>query len=123
MCGEKQSIKQIYFKGSGKECRMHVQQLNLAKGMKNQVESADAHYDGDERQQTKINDYLENELPQYPELKQDIALDMFEEKSKPLASSRWEQFVEIQEGIDFLFLMQKLSIFIGYYGHQWFLWQ
>ncbi|KAJ8983346.1 hypothetical protein NQ317_003151 [Molorchus minor] len=28
MCGEKQSVKKIFAKGSGKDCRLHVQELN-----------------------------------------------------------------------------------------------
>ncbi|GLV41550.1 hypothetical protein CBL_06779 [Carabus blaptoides fortunei] len=28
MCGEKQSVKKVYGKGTGKECRLHVQMLN-----------------------------------------------------------------------------------------------
>ena len=100
LCGEKQSIKQIFFKGSGKECRMQVQQLNLAKGMKNQVKNANAHYVGDENEQTQIHDHLENEPPQYHMLEQNIPLNEFEKESKPL-SNRWEQFVEVQDGIDF----------------------
>ncbi|XP_018572249.1 zinc finger protein 528-like [Anoplophora glabripennis] len=28
MCGEKQSVKKVYSKGSAKECRLHVQELN-----------------------------------------------------------------------------------------------
>lgn len=28
MCGEKQSVKKVYGKGTGKECRLHVQTLN-----------------------------------------------------------------------------------------------
>ncbi|XP_013774931.1 MRN complex-interacting protein-like [Limulus polyphemus] len=32
MCGEKQSIKQVYGKGSGFDCRKHVQKLNSLKG-------------------------------------------------------------------------------------------
>nr|CAD7456434.1 unnamed protein product [Timema tahoe] len=28
MCGEKQSVKQVYGRGSGKDCRAHVQKLN-----------------------------------------------------------------------------------------------
>ncbi|XP_032685691.1 MRN complex-interacting protein isoform X3 [Odontomachus brunneus] len=31
LCGEKQSVKQIYFQGSGKDCRLHVQRLNSLK--------------------------------------------------------------------------------------------
>ena len=96
LCGEKQSVKQIFFKGSGKECRIQVQQLNLAKGMKNQVESANAHYVGDENEPTQIHD----QLPKHPMLEQNIQLNQFQKESKTL-SNRWEQFFEIQHGINF----------------------
>ncbi|XP_076352036.1 uncharacterized protein LOC143247599 isoform X2 [Tachypleus tridentatus] len=32
MCGEKQSVKQVYGKGSGLDCRKHVQKLNSFRG-------------------------------------------------------------------------------------------
>ncbi|KAK2578929.1 hypothetical protein KPH14_011135 [Odynerus spinipes] len=31
VCNEKQSIRRVYFQGSGKDCRFHVQQLNSQK--------------------------------------------------------------------------------------------
>ncbi|XP_011873163.1 PREDICTED: UPF0544 protein C5orf45 homolog [Vollenhovia emeryi] len=31
LCNAKQSVKQIYFQGSGKDCRLHVQHLNYLK--------------------------------------------------------------------------------------------
>ncbi|KAF7408666.1 hypothetical protein HZH66_003203 [Vespula vulgaris] len=31
VCNEKQSIRRVYFQGSGKDCRLHVQELNSQK--------------------------------------------------------------------------------------------
>eukprot|EP00794_Sanderia_malayensis_P018987 gene18987-20894_t len=39
ICHEKQSVKQVFFKGSGKECRLWVQDMNMKKG-KNQHDLA-----------------------------------------------------------------------------------
>lgn len=36
MCGEKQSLKRVFFNGSGKECRLQVQKLNELKGSNDQ---------------------------------------------------------------------------------------
>ncbi|KAI9551377.1 UPF0544 protein C5orf45-like protein [Daphnia sinensis] len=33
MCGEKQSVNKVFGQGSAKDCREHVQKLNLLKGM------------------------------------------------------------------------------------------
>ncbi|XP_014604074.1 PREDICTED: UPF0544 protein C5orf45 homolog [Polistes canadensis] len=45
VCNEKQSIRRVYFQGSGKDCRSHVQELNLQK-LKD-LESTQTHFDND----------------------------------------------------------------------------
>eukprot|EP01134_Creolimax_fragrantissima_P002710 CFRG2710T1 len=37
LCGEKQSLKMVYFTGSGKDCRVSSQTLNMQRGMKDEL--------------------------------------------------------------------------------------
>ncbi|XP_015588130.1 MRN complex-interacting protein [Cephus cinctus] len=39
VCGEKQSIKQVYYRGTGKDCRVYVQESNLLKSNATQWEN------------------------------------------------------------------------------------
>ncbi len=40
MCGEKQSIKKVFGRGSGADCRKHVQKCNMLQGENGQAEPA-----------------------------------------------------------------------------------
>ncbi|XP_068628934.1 MRN complex-interacting protein [Battus philenor] len=58
MCGEKQSIKRHYGLGNGKECRLHVQKLNVLRG---QMEEVNVAVDSDSYDEDKDNDNHEEE--------------------------------------------------------------
>ncbi|KAF7415076.1 hypothetical protein HZH68_003565 [Vespula germanica] len=46
VCNEKQSIRRVYFQGSGKDCRLHVQELNSQK-LKGFESSQTTHFNTD----------------------------------------------------------------------------
>ncbi len=49
MCGEKQSIKKVFGRGSGADCRKHVQKCNMLQGEVGQTEPAletEEHFSG-----------------------------------------------------------------------------
>ncbi|XP_043258949.1 MRN complex-interacting protein [Colletes gigas] len=62
ICNVKQSFSRVYFQGSGKDCRIHVQKLNATKEYENQPSTSfvmgnDMHYgscDNDCFEQTKL---------------------------------------------------------------------
>ncbi|XP_047344476.1 MRN complex-interacting protein [Vespa velutina] len=48
VCNEKQSIRRVYFQGSGKDCRLHVQELNSQK-LKGLESNQTIHFSTDNR--------------------------------------------------------------------------
>ncbi|XP_046837762.1 MRN complex-interacting protein isoform X1 [Vespa crabro] len=48
VCNEKQSIRRVYFQGSGKDCRLHVQELNSQK-LKGLESTQTTHFNTDNR--------------------------------------------------------------------------
>lgn len=80
LCGEKQSIKRHYGLGTGKECRLHVQKLNSARGEVDETNEI-----------AKLNESSDEELPQIDET--DIGKNEVDLKSK------WSEFVDNTENV------------------------
>ncbi|PSN47731.1 hypothetical protein C0J52_04606 [Blattella germanica] len=83
MCGEKQSLKKVYARGSGRDCRLHVQRLNemCLKG---------------EEQVVNNCDYTVPEFPENIEEKANINKPNFSSANL----SKWCQFLEVPEEED-----------------------
>ena len=92
MCGEKQSIKQVFFTGSGKDCRMHVQTLNFQ--YKDQNRNACKRDTSFKTVICAQDDDTESENRCY-------SLEGLVEKQPEHNSriNRWEMFIERQPGI------------------------
>ncbi|EFN81785.1 UPF0544 protein C5orf45 [Harpegnathos saltator] len=75
LCNEKQSVKQIYFQGSGKDCRLHVQQLNSLKANESlfcvnacEQDDANTHHNSPSNVSTQVSDNdkaVENKWTKY----------------------------------------------------------
>ena len=97
VCGDKQSLKQVFFKGTSKECRQRVQELNHRRGTVS-VEHSISKLNERERLQTWHND----DLPLTGELSGAVTVESDQGESK------WNVFVEksnddINDGIVFYF--------------------
>lgn len=80
LCGEKQSIKKVYGRGSGADCRRHVQNLNSLRQEADKIQTLSVcHYDNPELENKEqgLTTVPENQnrLPTYTE-------------------SRWNQYIE-----------------------------
>ncbi|XP_078038382.1 MRN complex-interacting protein [Augochlora pura] len=77
ICNTKQTFRQIFFQGSGKDCRIQVQKLNAMKEYENQshtsFETANNTYDSEQ------NDYTEEPRLEVPENKWAKYLDTSDE--------------------------------------------
>nr|XP_054757253.1 uncharacterized protein LOC129263363 [Lytechinus pictus] len=81
MCGEKQSVRKVYGKGAGKDCRLLVQSLNMTAG---QITDEDTEL-------SSSNPLVEeNEMSQMTETK--LHLDNITKCPQP--SSRWNRYCE-----------------------------
>ncbi|KAK7484392.1 hypothetical protein BaRGS_00024397 [Batillaria attramentaria] len=79
MCGEKQSIIKVYGRGSGKDCRLHVQKLNQHRGQQKEL------------QESTVFVYQNQHIPQTE------ASDCKDYDSPPLENmqgSKWSTFLE-----------------------------
>lgn len=75
LCGLKQSLKAVLFKGSGKECRLHVQKLNESKGSNDQ------------------NRFTENITPCYSQ-SSGVTPSEALEAAKAASEINWSEFLE-----------------------------
>ncbi|XP_046674113.1 MRN complex-interacting protein isoform X1 [Homalodisca vitripennis] len=80
VCGEKQTVKKVYGRGSGKDCRVHTQKLNGLKG---------------EKEQSQIEQQWEEVTEDIPENSQNKQTSSFS-KGKPTSSktSKWSEYVD-----------------------------
>ncbi|KAK1126985.1 hypothetical protein K0M31_004600 [Melipona bicolor] len=87
ICNFKQTFKQAYFKGSGKDCRIVVQKLNLMKEHENQENvsfnsnSSNHNYTNDYTKQPKSNVNVENKWAKYLDKSEEIKSDIFKASS------------------------------------------
>ncbi|XP_012529496.1 uncharacterized protein LOC114253701 [Monomorium pharaonis] len=72
LCNAKQSIRKIYFQGSGKDCRLHVQHLNSLKAndtsvflYSKQEDSSDNYNATSTTQESDIDNPVKNKLAKY----------------------------------------------------------
>uniref|UniRef100_A0A1B6GUL4 MRN complex-interacting protein N-terminal domain-containing protein n=1 Tax=Cuerna arida TaxID=1464854 RepID=A0A1B6GUL4_9HEMI len=79
VCGEKQTIKKVYGRGSGKDCRLHTQKLNALKG---------------EKEQSTVEQEWEEVIEDIPENSQNKQTSSFL-KGKPTSTrtSKWSEYV------------------------------
>ena len=75
MCGEKQSFRKIFAQGTGKECRLYIQKMNMIKG--NMDKQKENEY---EPHKNEASDFIE------PNDQQNSAPEM-------PCKNKWEQFV------------------------------
>lgn len=81
MCGEKQSFRKVFAQGNGKECRLHVQKLNMMKGNLNKIR------DEHSGQKEEFNIESEHHVG-----KRCNAV-------RQTTDSKWKQFITMESGI------------------------
>lgn len=94
MCGEKQSIKQIFYTGTSKDSRMRVQMLNFQK--REQTSSVAERINHFQLDDSNLGLERENVSP----------CMIFQDTSPQLrmAGDKWEKFIKKNEGIPNSFL-------------------
>ena len=98
MCGEKQSIKQAFFTGNGKDCRMQVQSLNFKH---RELESKNEVHDEVTFQNVqcvpgeKCNEGVKHLM----------AGDAEKQIHQNITANRWEKFIEKKGIIRLCFIM------------------
>ncbi|XP_044729597.1 MRN complex-interacting protein [Chrysoperla carnea] len=83
ICGEKQSVRQVYGKGTGKDCRLHVQKLNALRADEipdniDEIIVTDEEFDGSSSI-TEVNDTI---LPSSDEPKQSKWAEFLDEETE-----------------------------------------
>ncbi|XP_059489768.1 MRN complex-interacting protein [Neocloeon triangulifer] len=84
MCNEKQSIKQVFGRGTGQECRVHVQKLNASRITSEEMQNSHC---------TEMT--LQKEDLVYSEVQQ---FDPFNQPFQPQTSeSKWSNFLQVDK--------------------------
>ncbi|KAJ6636663.1 MRN complex-interacting protein [Pseudolycoriella hygida] len=81
MCGEKQSLKKVIFKGSGKECRLQVQKLNELQAVKEENRSHEITGGQSSIEET-----------------QDVVPTLTPNSIEPPSNVNWSNFIESEDG-------------------------
>ncbi|XP_057307289.1 MRN complex-interacting protein-like [Hydractinia symbiolongicarpus] len=86
ICQEKQSLKQIYFQGNGKECRLNCQQLNMSRKDHKMIDKQHC-LDMIEKERSNIDANIES----HEEISSSTVLMERREKN----STKWSAFVDV----------------------------
>ncbi|XP_065064644.1 MRN complex-interacting protein-like [Rhopilema esculentum] len=96
VCHSRQSTKQVFFKGSGKECRLRVQDLNSARGKRSlAVAESEIAYSYEKCQNNIVSSY-ESKPGKESQVAQSIANDKYSTKDEQIGN-RWNNFIDETE--------------------------
>ncbi|XP_033640400.1 MRN complex-interacting protein-like isoform X2 [Asterias rubens] len=91
MCGEKQSLKKVYGRGTGSDCRRHVQKLNMTAGESRDTPGGSGSYD-----QSVIPNCVHRD--EEPRVSQDRPC--FEKPKVEKGTSKWKTFMNDEEEVE-----------------------
>ncbi|XP_057379198.1 MRN complex-interacting protein-like [Daphnia carinata] len=93
MCGEKQSVNKVFGQGSAKDCREHVQRLNLLKGMSAEPAERETNEQGNQNRKRKLHSLSNDDCRHVPETRtcSDVPL---------MKVSKWECFLSSDSDIE-----------------------
>ncbi|CAK9832341.1 MRN complex-interacting protein [Anthophora retusa] len=77
ICNFKQTLKQVYFKGSGKDCRLYVQKLNLVKEHKLEENVSFQECNIDDYSEQSNLEVVENKWAKYLDTPEEVQFDNF----------------------------------------------